>query len=92
MPTVPVWAPGGDRIAWLEWDAGGTRLRTLGWLTYETGTNPSEDGTDDAVHDVPVGSQLTAWELDTDGTDVLLVETPDGETVRLRLDGSAATV
>lgn len=91
VPTTPVWAPEGDAIAWLEVDDRGVRLRTQGWLAYETSTNPAEAGSETAVPDLPVGSQLTAWELAADGTDVLVATTPDDEIVRIRLDETAGT-
>jgi hypothetical protein len=98
VPTLPVWAPDGSALAWLEWGTDGTRLRTVGWFDHDAGTNPSDDQATYRLDDVPAGSQLEAWEVDEDGTAVLLVRTDDGERWRLRLEpdgpsvASAATV
>ncbi len=40
VPTLPVWAPDGSAVAWLEWGADGTRLRTVGWLDHHCGDQP----------------------------------------------------
>jgi hypothetical protein len=85
-PTLPVWAPDGSALAWLEWGTDGTRLRTVGWFDHDAGTNPSDDHATYRLDDVPAGSQLEAWEVDADGTAVLLVRTDEGERWRLRLE------
>ena len=86
VPPVPVWSPDGERVAWLEWTRSGTRLRTLGWLTYEVRSNPSDDRGDWDLVDVPVGTQLEGWEIETDGTPVLVSRTDAGERWRIRLE------
>lgn len=58
----PVWAPDGGAVAWLEWDAEGTRLRTVGWMDEEVANNPSDDVAVYEVDDVPAGTQLLRWE------------------------------
>jgi hypothetical protein len=93
VPTLPVWAPDGSALAWLEWGTDGTRLRTVGWFDHDAGTNPSDDQATYRLDDIPAGSQLEAWEVDEDGTEVLLVRTAEGERWRLLVepDGSAVT-
>lgn len=92
VPTVPVWAPDGSSVAWLEWTAEGTRLRTSGWLDHDAGTNPSEDQATYRLDELPVGSQLTAWEVDPSGTPVLVARDGDGDTWRIRIEEGAAVV
>jgi hypothetical protein len=92
VPTVPVWAPDGSAVAWLEWTAAGTRLRTVGWLDHDAGTNPSDDQATYRVDELPVGSQLTAWEVAPSGTPVLVARDGDGATWRIRIEGGAAVV
>jgi hypothetical protein len=91
-PTLPVWAPDGSALAWLEWGTDGTRLRTVGWFDHDAGTNPSDDQATYRLDEVPAGSQLEAWETDEDGTEVLLVRTAEGERWRLRLEPDGPTV
>lgn len=86
VPPVPVWSPDGDRVAWLEWNGQGTRLRTLGWLTYEVRSNPADDRADWDLVDVPVGTQLEGWEIESDGTPVLVSRADAGEQWRIRLE------
>jgi hypothetical protein len=64
VPPTPVWAPDGSAIAWLEWDGDGTRLRTVGWIDHDTGSNPSDDAHAYRVDDVPLGTQLERWDAD----------------------------
>jgi hypothetical protein len=92
VPPTPVWAPDGSGIAWLEWDEDGTRLRTVGWLVHEAGTNPSDDQTRYRLEGVPEGVQLTSWEVDSDGISTLTSAVVDGERWRIRLgpDGPSA--
>jgi hypothetical protein len=92
VPTVPVWAPDGSAVAWLEWTAEGTRLRTVGWLDHDAGTNPSDDQATYRLHELPIGSQLAAWEVDPSGTPVLVARDADGDTWRIRLEDGAAVV
>lgn len=94
VPPIPVWSPDGDRVAWLEWTPQGTRLRTLGWLTYDVRSNPSDERADWELVDVPVGTQLDGWEVDEDGTSVLVSRVAEGERWRIRLedDGPIAAI
>jgi hypothetical protein len=94
VPTLPVWSPDGDELAWLEWDEDGTRLRTVGWLTHDTGTNPSEDQAAYDLDDVPAGTQLASWEVDDDGVAVLTARRSDSEhwQIRLEEDGPIAAL
>lgn len=85
-PPIPVWSPDGDRVAWIEATSHGTRLRTLGWLTYERGTNPSEDRGDWDLAAVPTGTQLQGWRTEPDGTPLLLARPADGERWQIRLE------
>lgn len=92
VPPLPVWAPDGSAIAWLEWDADGTILRTVGWVDHELGANPSDDQAAFRLDEVPAGTQLEAWEQDEDGL-ALLVTRRDREPVwHLRLEDGEPTV
>jgi hypothetical protein len=91
VPTIPVWAPDGSSVAWLEWDRHGTRLRTVDWIDYEHTSNPSDDQAAYRVAEVPVGSQLVAWEQDSDGTPVLHART-DGTLWEIRLEDGTPVV
>lgn len=86
VPTLPVWAPDGSGVAWLEWDEDGTRLRTVGWLDHDAGTNPSDDQATYAVGELPVGTQLASWEHDEDGTPVLVTRGEPDDRWRIRLE------
>jgi hypothetical protein len=90
VPTLPVWAPDGSAVAWLEWTADGTRLRTVGWLDHDAGTNPSDDQATYALTEVPVGTQLAAWEVEDDGTPVLV--TAGEPRWRIRVEDGGAVV
>jgi hypothetical protein len=85
VPTLPVWAPDGSGLAWLEWDADGTRLRTVGWFDHDHGANPSDEQVTYAVGDLPIGTQLERWEQDEDGSTVLITRTAGDERWRIRL-------
>ncbi len=86
VPTLPVWAPDGSELAWLEWDDAGTRLRTVGWFDHDLGTNPSDDQATYEVDDLPVGTQLATWEVDEDGTPVLVTRGEGDDRWRIRLE------
>jgi hypothetical protein len=92
VPPVPVWAPDGDSLAWLEWSAEGTRLRTVGWLDHEAGTNPSDDQATYRVDEVPAGAWIESWRTDASGGAILDLTDADGERWRLRVADDDATV
>jgi hypothetical protein len=84
-PPLPVWSPDGASVAWVEWDAEGTLLRTVGWWDDGENSNPSDDASTYRLEGVPAGTQLDAWEVGSDGVPVLRGR--DGDTVwRIRLD------
>ncbi|MCC5950114.1 MAG: hypothetical protein JJT89_16815 [Nitriliruptoraceae bacterium] len=64
--TVPEvrWSPDGDALAWIEWDAQGTWLVTLGWVDDADRRNPSEDRRRSRLLEVPPGTVLDAWTRD----------------------------
>jgi hypothetical protein len=86
VPTLPVWAPDGSGLAWLEWDAAGTRLRTVGWFDHDLGTNPSDEAATYALTDLPVGTQLDRWEQAEDGTPVLVTRGEGDDRWRIRIE------
>jgi hypothetical protein len=92
VPTLPVWAPDGSALAWIEWGTDGTRLRTVGWFDHDAGTNPSDDQATYRLDEVPAGSQLEAWEVDADGTPELVARTDAGERLRLRLEADGPSL
>lgn len=93
VPPVPVWAPDGDAVAWLEWGAGGTRLRVVGWHDEPRSSNPTDDTATYRVADVPAGTVLEAWERDEDGTPVLRGRNGDTSwRIRLDTDSEQASV
>lgn len=92
VPTLPVWSPDGSALAWLEWNAEGTRLRTVGWFDHELGTNPSDDQATYALADVPVGAQLDVWEVADDGVPVLVTRGEGDARWRIRLEGGEPIV
>lgn len=86
VPTLPVWAPDGSSLAWLEWDTDGTRLRTVGWFDHDRGTNPSDEAATYALAELPVGTQLASWEHDEDGTPVLVTRGEGDDRWRIRIE------
>lgn len=76
VSPLPVWAPDGSAVAWLEWDESGTRLRTVGWMDGDRANNPSDDTATYRLAQVPVGTQLQRWE-EGDGASLLVGD--DGE-------------
>jgi len=89
-PPVPVWAPDGDTLAWLEWGPDGTRLRTIGWRDEDLSSNPSDEVATYAIDEVPAGTQLRSWQVADDGVPVL--QGSDGDTTwKIRLDTVEAT-
>lgn len=91
VPPLPVWAPDGSAVAWIEWVEEGTRLRTVGWLDDEDTSNPTDEAAAYVLEDVPSGVQLEAWETGTDGRAVLTGRV-DGEVWRIHVDPGAGTI
>lgn len=89
-PPVPVWAPDGDAVAWIEWGADGTRLRTVAWHDEAVTSNPSDDSVTYRLDDVPAGTTLETWDLDQDGRPVLRGH-EGGTTWNIVVDADAAT-
>lgn len=90
VPPVPVWAPDGSALAWLEWDDEGTRLRTVAWMDEDGANNPSDDTASYRLEEVPVGAQLRRWER-RNGSSVLVAD--DGEVEwHIELDRTARVV
>jgi hypothetical protein len=84
-PPLPIWSPDGASVAWVEWDADGTVLRTVGWRDDGESSNPSDDQSAYRLEGVPAGTQLDTWEVGSDGVPVL--RGIDGSSVwRIRLD------
>jgi hypothetical protein len=92
VPPLPVWAPDGSGVAWLEWDGDGTRLRTVGWYDHAAGDNPSDDQAAYAVDEVPLGTQLATWEVDADGTPVLITRGEGDDRWRIRIEAGEPIV
>lgn len=92
VPTLPVWAPDGSSLAWLEWDTDGTRLRTVGWFDHDRGTNPSDEAATYALAELPVGTQLASWEHDEDGTPVLVTRGEGDDRWRIRIEAGEPIV
>jgi hypothetical protein len=91
IPPTPVWSPDGTTVAWVEWDRGGSRLRTVTWRDEDGASNPSDVAVAYQLDGVPPGTQLAGWDVGRDGTPVL--HGRDGDTVwriRLDLDGRVA--
>jgi hypothetical protein len=70
-PPIPVWAPDGGSLAWVEWDEQGTRLRTVTWRDDGASSNPSDDAAAYRLAGVPPGTQLAGWEVGSDGVPIL---------------------
>jgi hypothetical protein len=90
---IPVWAPDGGSLAWVEWDEQGTRLRTVRWRDDGAGSNPSDDAAVYRLAGVPPGTQLAGWEIGSDGVPIL--RGVEGDTVwniRLKLDREAVAM
>jgi hypothetical protein len=85
VAPTPVWAPDGSALAWVEWSAVGTRLRTVGWVDDGTSRNPSDETASYPLDEVPAGVQLHTWERAPDG-DTVLVGSLDGQPYRIELD------
>lgn len=84
VPPLPVWAPDGTELAWIEWTEQGTRLRTVGWIDDGTTRNPSDDTASYVLEEVPAGVQLESWEQGPDGAPVLIGRR-DGQPYRIEV-------
>lgn len=85
VPPLPVWAPDGSAVAWVEWNPLGTRLRALGWEVHDDRTGPASDGVAYRLADVPPGVQLDGWETGEAG-EVVLTGLRDGERWRIAVE------
>lgn len=92
VPNLPVWAPDGSGVAWIEWDDDGAVLRTVGWYDHDLGTNPSDEQATYALDGVLPGTQLERWEQRADGTSELVTRSQDGERWRIQIEAEAASV
>jgi len=86
VAPLPVWAPDGSAVAWIEWAGDGTRLRTVGWRDEGSQTNPSDEASAYSLDGVPPGTQLEAWRRDDDGN--VLVGRSDNERWNIRLQAA----
>lgn len=84
VAPLPVWAPDGSAIAWVEWVEAGTRLRTVGWIDEGETRNPSDDSSAYVLRDVPAGVQLETWQVDGGG-DPVLIGRQDDQPYRIQL-------
>jgi hypothetical protein len=85
VPPLPVWAPDGSAVAWVEWNPLGTRLRALGWDVEDDRTRPASEAVAYRLDEVPPGVQLDGWEVG-DGGDVVLTGRRDGERWRIAVE------
>ncbi len=85
VPPLPVWAPDGSAVAWVEWNPLGTRLRALGWDVEDGRTRPASEAVAYRLDEVPPGVQLDGWEDGDDG-DVVLTGRRDGERWRIAVE------
>lgn len=88
VPPLPVWAPDGTAVAWVEWSPLGTRLRAVGWEEHDDRTGPASDGVAYRLDDVPPGVQLDGWETG-DAGEVVLTGLRDGERWRIAVEPEA---
>lgn len=84
VAPLPVWAPDGSAVAWIEWAGDGTRLRTVGWRDEGTHTNPSDETSAYDLDEVPPGTQLEAWRRDDDGNVLVGRSEDDRWNIRLQ--------
>jgi hypothetical protein len=85
VPPLPVWAPDGSAVAWVEWNPLGTRLRALGWDVEDDRTRPASEAVAYRLDEVPPGVQLDGWEVG-DGGEVVLTGRRDGERWRIAVE------
>jgi hypothetical protein len=91
VPPVPVWAPDGSGVAWIEWTDDGTRLRTVGWISDDTADNPSELVGTYRLDDVPAGAQLERWLPPEEELDAVLVAR-GADDARFRIEVEPGTL
>jgi hypothetical protein len=85
VPPVPVWAPDGSALAWVDWNPLGTQLRALGWEDEDGRTGPADEAVAYRLAEVPPGVQLDGWEGEADG-DLVLTGQRDGERWRIAVE------
>jgi hypothetical protein len=85
VPPLPVWAPDGSAVAWVEWNPLGTQLRALGWDVADQRSRPATEAVAYRLDEVPPGVQLDGWE-DGDHGDVVLTGWRDGERWRIAVE------
>jgi hypothetical protein len=73
VPPIPVWAPDGSAVAWIEWTDTGTRLRTVGWFEDGVSDNPSDLVTTYRLDEIPAGTQLERWVVPDPELDAVLI-------------------
>lgn len=82
---VPVWAPDGGAVAWLEGRADEVRLRTVGWIDEGSASNPADEATTYEMAEVPPDTRLVRWEGTADGGSALVGRSAEGRW-RIRLE------
>jgi hypothetical protein len=91
VPPLPVWAPDGSAVAWVEWNPLGTQLRALGWEVDDRWTRPASDAVAYRLDEVPPGVQLDGWEDGEHGV-VVLTGWRDGERWRIAVESDEQRV
>jgi hypothetical protein len=84
VPPLPVWAPDGSAVAWVEWNPLGTQLRALGWDVEGDRSRPAREAVAYRLDEVPPGVQLDGWEDGDDG--VVMSGRRDDERWRITVD------
>jgi hypothetical protein len=86
---LPMWAPDGSAIAYLEWnEEGSVQLHTIGWAD---GPGTGDTATDNAAFglDLPAPVQLQSWTAESDSHSVLRAVADDGRTWTITLERQA---
>lgn len=91
VPPLPVWAPDGSAVAWVEWTEDGTQLRAVGWVDDGVSRNPSAEAAVYRLDGVPAGVQLDGWEPGAGATAVLTGRLDD-QRYRIAVDPGAGTI
>jgi hypothetical protein len=91
VPPLPVWAPDGSALAWVEWADDGTQLRAVGWVDDGVSRNPSAEAAAYRLDDVPAGVQLDGWEPGAGSTAVLTGSLED-QRYRIAVDPGEGTI